>query len=61
MRPARPRGTQSPPGCHVLNAEDIPDSQAILADDELLAAERHAALREALAALPPPCQRLALG
>ena len=45
----------------MLNAEDIPDSQAILADDELLAAERHAALREALAALPPPCQRLALG
>ncbi len=46
------------PGCHVLDAEDIPDSQAILADDELLAAERHAALREALAALPPPCQQL---
>ena len=43
---------------HVLDPEDIPDSQAVLADDELLAAERHAALREALAALPPPCQQL---
>ena len=43
---------------HVLDAEDIPDEQAAKADDELLAAERHAALREALAGLPPPCQRL---
>jgi RNA polymerase sigma factor (sigma-70 family) len=42
----------------VLDPEDIPDSQAVLADDELLAAERHAALREALADLPPPCQHL---
>jgi RNA polymerase sigma factor (sigma-70 family) len=48
----------SPPGCQVLDAEDIPDSQAVLADDELLAAERHAALREAFADLPPPCRRL---
>jgi RNA polymerase sigma factor (sigma-70 family) len=48
----------SPPGCHVLDAEDIPDEHAPLADDQLLAAERHAALREALADLPPPCQRL---
>ena len=48
----------SPPGCHVLDAGDIPDSQAALADDELLAAERHAALREALATLPPPYQHL---
>jgi RNA polymerase sigma factor (sigma-70 family) len=46
-----------PPG-QMLDAEDIPDEQATRADDELLAAERHAALREALAALPPPCQRL---
>jgi RNA polymerase sigma factor (sigma-70 family) len=43
---------------HVLDSADIPDSQAVLADDELLRAERHAALREALADLPPPCQRL---
>jgi RNA polymerase sigma factor (sigma-70 family) len=46
-----------PPG-RVLDAEDIPDEQAALAEDELLRAERHAALREALAALPPPCQQL---
>jgi RNA polymerase sigma factor (sigma-70 family) len=48
----------SPPSGQVLDAEDIPDSQAALADDELIAAERHAALREALTALPPPCQQL---
>jgi RNA polymerase sigma factor (sigma-70 family) len=48
----------SPPGGQVLNAEDIPDQRAVLADDELLAAERHAALREALAGLPPRCQQL---
>jgi RNA polymerase sigma factor (sigma-70 family) len=46
------------PGCHVLDAEDIPDEQAALTDDELLAAERHAALREALADLSPRCQHL---
>ena len=48
----------SPPGCHVLDPEDIPDEQAALADDQLLAAERHAALREALSDLPPPFQHL---
>ena len=47
----------SPPG-RVLDAEDIPDGQAVLADDELPRAERRAALREALASLPPPCRRL---
>ena len=46
-----------PSGC-VLDAEDIPDERAVLADDELLRAERHAALREGLADLPPPCQQL---
>ena len=47
----------SPPG-HVLDPQDIPDQQAAVADDELLRAERYAALREALAQLPPSCQRL---
>ena len=42
----------------MLDAEDIPDQQAAPADDELLRAERHAALREALADLPPRCQQL---
>jgi RNA polymerase sigma factor (sigma-70 family) len=46
-----------PPG-RVLDLGDIPDEQAALPGDELLAAERHAALREALAGLPPPCQQL---
>jgi RNA polymerase sigma factor (sigma-70 family) len=46
-----------PPG-HGLDDGDIPDEQATSADDELLRAERHAALREALADLPPPCQQL---
>ena len=43
---------------HVPDAETIPDQQAALADQELLVAERHATLREALARLPPCCQRL---
>jgi DNA-directed RNA polymerase specialized sigma24 family protein len=42
----------------VPDAEDIPDQQNGMADDELLAAERHAALREAFADLPPSCQQL---
>jgi RNA polymerase sigma factor (sigma-70 family) len=39
-------------------AEDIPDPQAVAAEQELLAAERRAALREAFTGLPPYCQRL---
>ena len=41
-----------------LDAENLPDAQAEAAEAELLAAERHAALREAFTALPPACQRL---
>jgi RNA polymerase sigma factor (sigma-70 family) len=37
---------------------DLPDLTAASADQELLQAERHAALRQALASLPPSCQRL---
>jgi RNA polymerase sigma factor (sigma-70 family) len=40
------------------DAETIPDDQASMTDQELLVAERHAALREALADLPPCCQQL---
>jgi RNA polymerase sigma factor (sigma-70 family) len=36
----------------------IPDDHAQTAETELLAAERHAALREALTHLPPCCQQL---
>jgi RNA polymerase sigma factor (sigma-70 family) len=46
------------PPSQMLDAEDIPDGQAVPADDELLRAERRAALREALASLPPSCRRL---
>ena len=38
--------------------ESIPDERAQTADQELLAAERHAALREAFADLPPFSQQL---
>ena len=44
----------------VPGVEDIPDEHAPIAEEELLAAERHAALREALTCLPPRCQQLML-
>ena len=40
------------------DADNIGDDQAQNAEQELLAAERHAALREAFTRLPPACQRL---
>ena len=43
---------------YVLDAETLPDERAATADQELLKAERHAALREAVAALPLSGQRL---
>jgi RNA polymerase sigma factor (sigma-70 family) len=39
-------------------AETIPDDQTGNAEQELLLAERHATLREALTRLPPCCQQL---
>ena len=42
----------------VLTIENIPDTQTATAEQELLAAERHAALREAFTRLPAGCQRL---
>jgi len=42
----------------VLDAEHIPDQQAGVIEQELLAAERHAALHEAFTRLPSPCQQL---
>jgi RNA polymerase sigma factor (sigma-70 family) len=47
-----------PAAGQVLEASSIPDPQAVTAEQELLRAERHAALRDALACLPPGCQRL---
>ena len=43
---------------YVLDAEATPDGQTGMAEQELLLAERHAALREALTRLTPSCQRL---
>src|SRR5215470_1454689 len=43
---------------YVLDAENVPDRQSGMAEDELLRAERHTALREAFARLPLSCQRL---
>ncbi len=51
--------TQGPRAArYVTGAESIADEQSGMAEHELLAAERHAALREAFAALPPYGQRL---
>ena len=43
---------------HPPDAQTIPDHQAQTVEQQLLAAERHAALREAFARLPPCCQQL---
>ena len=43
---------------YVLDAEHIPDERNGTAEQELLAAERHAALREAFMDLPPSGQQL---
>jgi RNA polymerase sigma factor (sigma-70 family) len=52
------RGTQGPLATWTLDAEILPDTQAGTAEQELLVAERHAALREAFGALPPGGQQL---
>ncbi len=43
---------------YAIDAETIVDERSEAAEQELLAAERHAALREAFATLPPSDQRL---
>jgi RNA polymerase sigma factor (sigma-70 family) len=43
---------------YALDTGNLPDEQAGPADQELLAAERHAAVREALSRLPPDGQQL---
>jgi RNA polymerase sigma factor (sigma-70 family) len=45
-------------GGQVQDAGDLPDEQAARAEDELLTAERHDALRAAYMDLPANCQRL---
>jgi RNA polymerase sigma factor (sigma-70 family) len=51
IRPPQPAG-------YAPDAGDVPDDQSGTAEQELLAAERDAALREALARLPASCQQL---
>jgi RNA polymerase sigma factor (sigma-70 family) len=46
------------PAGRVPELDTIPDNQSGVAEQELLLAERYAALREALTHLPPACQRL---
>lgn len=41
-----------------MDADNVADAQATVAEEELILAERHAALREALADLPPAHRRL---
>ena len=43
---------------YAFDAENLPDQQAGAAEQELLAAQRHAALREAFSHLPPDGQQL---
>jgi RNA polymerase sigma factor (sigma-70 family) len=43
---------------YALDAENMADERADAVEQEVLAAERHAALREAVTQLPPDCQRL---
>jgi RNA polymerase sigma factor (sigma-70 family) len=50
-------GRRPVPG-QVPEASGMPDMQPGIAEQELLADERHAALREAFTCLPPGCQRL---
>jgi RNA polymerase sigma factor (sigma-70 family) len=54
LRASRGPGTAG----YGLDAGTLPDDRAEMAEQELLVAERHAALREALDHLPPNCQRL---
>ena len=57
LRALRAARNQLAPG-YIPDVESIPDEQNVTAEHELLLAERHAALREAFARLPPSCQRL---
>jgi RNA polymerase sigma factor (sigma-70 family) len=54
----RPAAHQPPDSGQPPRAAGKPGEPAQMAERELLAAERHAALREAFAHLPPHCQQL---
>jgi len=48
----------APAAVLALDAEDICDDHTEIAEQQLLAAERHIALRQAFTSLPPRCQQL---
>jgi RNA polymerase sigma factor (sigma-70 family) len=53
------RTTRSPhPAGHRPDTETLPDEQGVIAEQELLAAEAHTALREAVSQLPPRDRQL---
>ena len=53
------RAARRPPTAgRELEAQSIPDTQTVTAEQEVERAERHAALREAFASLPPHSQQL---
>jgi len=52
------RAARRPPAAPLPAADVLPDDHAALPEQELLAAELHAALRQALAGLPPRGQQL---
>jgi RNA polymerase sigma factor (sigma-70 family) len=51
-------GRSLPAAACAPDVEDIPDCQSGAPEQDLLTAERHAALREAFTSLSPSCQRL---
>jgi RNA polymerase sigma factor (sigma-70 family) len=52
------RAARGPQAAGELDVENIPDGQAVTAEQELVSAERHAALHEALSCLSPSRQQL---
>ena len=58
MRTSPARGAPSTPAGQTPDTDTIPDHQTQTVEQELLDAERHAALHEAFARLPACCQQL---
>jgi DNA-directed RNA polymerase specialized sigma24 family protein len=58
MRPRPSRGAGPGNAGHAPDAGTIPNDHARTAEKDLLVAEQHAALREALGHLPPGCHQL---
>ena len=52
------RAPKGPAAGHLPDAETIADQRTLMAEEELLAADRHAALLQALTRLPRCCQQL---